>query len=104
MLTLYFLPGARSMALHEVGAVFDAVPVSFAEREHQGASFRAISPELLIDGRRLTEVFPAAQLLPDDIEADAQVVWWTPYRRFAHLQARRRPAGPRLGSRPLLDR
>jgi glutathione S-transferase len=65
MLSFYFSPGSSSMAphiaLHEVGAVFDAKPVSFATKEHQSPEFRAINPEgkvptLLIDGRRLTEV------------------------------------------------
>src|SRR6266849_4754224 len=85
MLTLYFSPGASSMAphiaLHEVGAPFEGKPV-----------FLAINPEgkvptMLIDGRVLTEVagilfylakrFPAAGLLPDgDIEAEGRVVSW----------------------------
>lgn len=107
MLTLYFSPGASSMAphiaLHEVGAAFDAVPVSFAKKEHESAAFRAINPEgkvpvLLIDGRRLTEVagilfylarrFP--ELLPDDIEAEAQVVSWMSFIASTIHPARRR--------------
>ncbi len=95
MLTLYFAPGASSMAphiaLHEVGAVFEARPLSFAKMEMKQPAYLAINPEgkvptLLIDGRPLTEVagilfylakrFPAAGLLPDDIEAQAQVVSW----------------------------
>src|SRR5436190_18151229 len=65
MLSFYFSPGSSSMAphiaLHEVGAIFDAKPVSFARKEHESPEFRAINPEgkvpaLLIDGRRLTEV------------------------------------------------
>jgi len=60
MMTLYFSPGSSSMAphiaLHEIGASFEAKPVSFAKKEHQGAQFRTVNPEgkvptLLIDGR-----------------------------------------------------
>ena len=95
MLTLYFSPGASSMAphiaLHEVGAAFEALPVSLAQRQQQSSAYLAINPEgkvptLLIDGRRLTEVagilfylarrFPAAGLLPDDLEGEAQAVSW----------------------------
>jgi glutathione S-transferase len=95
MLTFYFSPGSSSMAahiaLHEVGATFEPKPVSFAQKEHQTSAFRAINPAgkvpaLLIDGRLLTEVagilfylakrFPQASLLPEDIEAQAQVVSW----------------------------
>jgi glutathione S-transferase len=109
MLTLYFSPGSSSMAahiaLHEVGASFDAKPVSFARKEHQGPDFRAINPEgkvptLLIDGRRLTEVagilfylarrFPAAGLLPEgDVEAEAQVVSWMSFIASSIHPARR---------------
>jgi len=96
MLTLYFAPGASSMAphiaLHEIGEPFDGRPVSFAKGEQRSAAYLAVNPEgkvpvLLIEGRRLTEVaailfylakrFPAANLLPaGDIEAEAQVISW----------------------------
>jgi glutathione S-transferase len=95
MLTLYFAPGASSMAvhiaLHEIGVPFEARPISLGKREQRTADFLAINPEgkvptLLIDGRPLTEVagilfylakrFPAAGLLPDDIEGEAQAVSW----------------------------
>jgi glutathione S-transferase len=95
MLTLYFAPGASSMAphiaLHEVGAAFEARPVSLAKGEQRSAAYLAINPEgkvptLLIDGRALTEVagilfylarrFPAAGLLPDEVEGEAQAVSW----------------------------
>src|SRR5882672_12798493 len=109
MLTFYFSPGSSSMAvhiaLHEVGAKFEARPVSFARREHQAPDFLAVNPEgkvptLLIDGRRLTEVagilfylarrFPAAKLLPDgDIEAEAQVVSWMSFIAATIHPARR---------------
>ena len=96
MLTLYFRPGASSMAphiaLHEVGAPFEGRPISFDKKETRRPPSWRINPEgkvptLLIDGRVLTEVagilfylarrFPAAGLLPDgDVEAEAQVVSW----------------------------
>jgi glutathione S-transferase len=96
MLTLYFTPGASSMAphiaLHEVGAKFDAVPIALGKKEHRSAEFLAINPEgkvpaFLIDGRLMTEVagilyylarrHPEAKLLPtDDIEAEAQAISW----------------------------
>ncbi len=96
MLTLYFVPGSSSMAvhiaLHEIGAPFEARPLSFATNELRTEAFLAINPEgkvptLLIDGRRLTEVaailfylarqFPAASLLPEnDPEAEAQAISW----------------------------
>ena len=94
MLTLYFGPGASSMAphiaLHEIGAPFEGRPISLATgRRRTQPDFLAVNPEgkvptLLIDGRALTEVagilfylarrYPDAGLLPDgDIEAEAQV-------------------------------
>jgi glutathione S-transferase len=95
MLTLYFSPGASSMAphiaLHEIGVAFEARPISLAKREQRTPEYLAVNPEgkiptLLIDGRPLTEVagilfylakrFPAAGLLPDDIEGEAQAVSW----------------------------
>jgi glutathione S-transferase len=95
MLTLYFAPGASSMAvhiaLHEIGVPFEPRPISLGRREQRTADFLAHNPEgkvptLLIDGRPLTEVaaillylakrFPAAGLLPDDIEGEAQAVSW----------------------------
>jgi len=96
MLTLYFTPGASSMAPHialnEVGAPFESHPISLAKQEHRAPAYLAINPEgkvptLLIDGRRLTEVagilfylakrYPQANLLPTgDVEAEAQVVSW----------------------------
>jgi glutathione S-transferase len=96
MLTLYFAPGSSSMAvhiaLHEIGAPFEAKPMSFKKNDMRKADFLKINPAgkvptLLIDGRPLTEVagilfylarrFPEAALLPHgDIEAEAQVVSW----------------------------
>lgn len=95
MLTLYYAPGSSSMAphiaLHEIGASFEARAVSFARKETQSPAFLAINPRgkvpvLLIDGRPLTEVagilfylaraYPEAGLLPSGDEAEGQVVSW----------------------------
>jgi len=109
MLTLYFAPGASSMAphiaLHEIGAPFDARPVSFARNETRSAEFLAINPEgkvptLLVDGRPLTEVagilyylarsFPDAGLMPtSDPESEAQVVSWMSFIASTIHPARR---------------
>lgn len=99
MLTLFFAPGSSSMAphiaLHEIGAEFEAKPVSFARREQKEADYLAINaegriPTLLIDGRPMTEVagilfylgrrFAEAGLLPDDeVEGVARVISWMSY-------------------------
>jgi glutathione S-transferase len=95
MLTLYFAPGASSMAvhiaLHEIGAAFEGRPMSFKANDMQSPEFLKLNPAgqvptLLIDGRPLTEVagilfylarrFPEAELLPDDVEKQAHVVSW----------------------------
>ena len=108
MLTLYFSPGSSSMAvhiaLHEVGAPFEARPLSLAEKDTQKPGFLKINPNgkvptLLIDGRVLTEVagclfylartYPNANLLPvDDAEAEAQVVSWMSFIASAIHPAR----------------
>jgi glutathione S-transferase len=109
VLTLYFAPGASSMAphiaLHEIGAPFAAVAVSFRNNETRGADFLAVNPEgkvptLLIDGRALTEVagtlyylarrFPEARLMPrDDPEAEARVISWMSFVASTIHPARR---------------
>ncbi|WP_421991916.1 glutathione S-transferase family protein [Roseococcus sp.] len=107
-LTLYLSPGSSSMAahiaLHEAGAAFTTIPLSFDRKETQTPEFLAINPAgkvptLLIDGRPLTEVagilfylarrFPAAGLLPEDIEAQAQVVSWMSFCASTVHPARR---------------
>ncbi|MDD9965841.1 MAG: glutathione S-transferase family protein [Myxococcales bacterium] len=95
-LAFYFAPGSSSMAphiaLHEVGAAFEARPVSFASQEHRSEAFLALNPEgkvptLLVDGRPLTEVaailwylarrFPEADLLPSgDVESESRTISW----------------------------
>lgn len=109
MLTLYFAPGASSMAphiaLHEVGAPFKATPLSFGRKQTREAAFLAINPEgkvpvLLIDGRPLTEVagilfylarrYPDAALLPrENPEAEARVVSWMSFIASSIHPARR---------------
>jgi glutathione S-transferase len=110
MLTLYFAPGSSSMAphiaLHEIGAPFEAKPLSFRKQETRGAAFLAINPQgtvpvLLVDGRPMSEVaailfylakrFPEAGLLPEgDIEAQAQAVSWMSFIASALHPARQR--------------
>lgn len=128
-LVLYYAPGSSSMAphiaLHEVGAVFEARPLSFAGKATRSAEFLAINPEgkvptLLIDGRVLTEVagilfyiarrYPQAQLLPQgDSEAEAHAVSWMSFlastvhparsRGEEHAKEVWRMAEQRLGAR-----
>jgi glutathione S-transferase len=108
-LALYFAPGSSSMAvhiaLHEVGAPFEALPMSFHKQDMRSAAFRAKNPAgkvptLMIDGRPLTEVaaclfylakrFPEAKLLPTgDIEAEAQAVSWMSFIASTLHPARR---------------
>ena len=109
MLTLYFAPGASSMAahiaLHEVGAPYQPKPLSWHKKENRDPAFLAINPEgkvptLLIDGRVLTEVaailwylarrYPEAKLLPaSDPEAEAQVISWMSFIAATIHPARR---------------
>jgi glutathione S-transferase len=108
MLALYFAPGSSSMAAHivlrEVGAAFDARPLSFARKENRSAEYLALNPEgkvptLLVDGTPLTEVaailfyvarrFPEAGLLPDDAEGEAQAISWMSFAASTLHPARR---------------
>ena len=109
MLTLYFAPGASSMAphiaLHEIGVPFQAVALSFRKQENRTPAYLALNPEgkvptLLIDGRPLTEVagilfflarqYPEAGLLPaDDPEAEARAVSWMSFIASTIHPARR---------------
>src|ERR1700741_4029249 len=109
MLTLYFAPGSSSMAvhiaLHEVGAAFDAKPMSFKQNDMRKAEFLKFNPPgkvptLLIDGCPLTEFpgilfylarrFPDSGMLPHgDIEAEAQVVSWMSFIASTLHPARR---------------
>ena len=109
MLTLYFAPGASSMAPHialrELGAPFEPRALSFAKKETRDPAYLVLNPEgkvptLLVDGRPLTEVaailfylakrFPDALLLPAaDIEAEAQVISWMSFLASTVHPARR---------------
>ena len=109
MMTLYFAPGSSSMAahvaLHEVGAPFEAVPLSFKRNEMRSPDYLAVNPEgkvptLVIDGRPLTEVagilfylartFPEARLLPESAEDQAHVVSWMSFAAATLHPARTR--------------
>ena len=130
MLALYFAPGASSMAphiaLHEIGASFEARPISFSRKENRAPAYLAMNaegkvPTLLIAGRPLTEVagilfylarrFPEAGLVPTGgLEAEASVVSWMSFIAATVHPARRRGldhardiyalADQRLGARP----
>ena len=106
---LYHSPGSSSMAvhiaLHEIGAPFEAHVVSLARKENRTADYLALNsegkvPTLLIDGRALTEVaailfylarrFPHAGLWPEgDIEAEAQAISWMSFIAASIHPARR---------------
>ena len=107
-LKFYFAPGASSMAvhiaLHEIGAPFEAIPVSFFKKETRTPEFLALNPAgkvptLLVDGTPLTEVaaclfylarrFPEAGLLPADPMAQAQAVSWMSFIASTLHPARR---------------
>jgi glutathione S-transferase len=110
MLTLYFAPGSSSMAvhiaLHEIGARFEAKPMSFRKGDLRSPEFLNLNPEgkvptLLIDGHPLTEVaailfylarrFPGASLLPrEDLEKEAQAMSWMSFIASTLHPARRR--------------
>jgi glutathione S-transferase len=109
MLTLYFAPGASSMAvhiaLHEIGVVFEAKPMSFRQNDLRSPGYLALNPEgkvptLVVDGRPLTEVaailfylakrFPDTELLPrENIEAEAQALSWMSFIASTLHPARR---------------
>lgn len=130
MLTLYFAPGASSMAphiaLHEIAVPFETRPIFFTSKTNRSPDYLALNPEgkvptLLIDGRLLTEVaailyylarqYPEAGLLPaGDVEAEAQVISWMSFIAATIHPARRQGidhartvyalADRRLGDRP----
>ncbi len=85
MYTLYFSPGACSMASHvlleECGAVYETKPVALAKGEQRTEEYRKINPHgkvpaLAVDGKVITQnaailpyiagQFPDAGLLPAD--------------------------------------
>ncbi len=104
----FHAPGSSSMAvhiaLHEIGAPFDAQPMSFHRHDMRKADFLAINPAgkvptLMVDGKPLTEVagclfylakrFPEAKLLPHGIDAEAQAVSWMSFIASTLHPARR---------------
>jgi glutathione S-transferase len=108
MLTLYYAPGASSMAPHialfEVGVAFEGRPLSFSKGENKTPDYLALNPlgqvpTLVIDGRPLTEVagilfylakaYPEAALLPEGAEDQARVVSWMSYIAATVHPARR---------------
>jgi glutathione S-transferase len=109
MLRLYMSPGSSSMAphiaLHEIGAPFEARWISFGKREQRTPEYLALNPEgkvpaLIVGGRALTEVaavlyylarsFPAAGLWPaGDIEAEAETISWMSFIASTVHPARR---------------
>ncbi len=130
MLTLFFAPGASSMAphiaLHEVGATFEPRPISLSRKENRDPAYLSINPEgkvptLLIDNRPLTEVAgilfylartnPDARLWPfSGAETEAQAISWMSFIASTIHPARRRgmersieafrTAEHRMGDRP----
>jgi glutathione S-transferase len=123
MLTLYFSPGSSSMAphiaLHEIGATFEARKISLRSKEHRAPDYLALNPEgkvptLLVDGRPMTEVaaillylaksFPEAGLLPQgDLEAEAQAVSWMSFIAATIHPARRQGLDHARGIYALAD-
>jgi glutathione S-transferase len=109
IMTLYFAPGASSMAvhiaLHEIGCAFAAKPMSFRSGDLRAPDYLKLNPEgkvptLVVDGAPLTEVaailfylarrYPEAELLPrDDIEAEAQALSWMSFAAATLHPARR---------------
>ena len=97
-LTLYYSPGASSMATHialcEVGAPFELKLIELYRQENRKPEYLAVNPEgkvptLLVEGSEpLTEVaatlwylarqYPEASLLPQygDSEGEARVISW----------------------------
>ena len=93
MLTLYYAPGACSMASHigleETGAPYETRLVSFANSEQRSEAYLKINsrgrvPALSVDGAILVEntailtylakKFPTAKLLPADPLAEARCI------------------------------
>ncbi|MFQ5467113.1 MAG: glutathione S-transferase family protein, partial [Kiloniellaceae bacterium] len=118
MYTLYFSPGACSMASHilleECGAVYDTKLVALARGEQRTEAYRKINPHgkvpaLAVDGKVITEnvailpyiarQFPDANLLPGDPVASAhciEVTGWlssTTHVAFSLILHPERPAG-----------
>jgi glutathione S-transferase len=93
MLTLYYSPGACSMASHitleETGANYEAVPIMLAKNEHKAESYLKINPRgkvpaLKIDNDVITEntailtylakTFPEKSLMPRDLLGEVRSI------------------------------
>jgi glutathione S-transferase len=110
---------AVHIALHEIGAPFEARPLSF-KNDLRTPAFLALNPEgkvpvLVVDGRPLTEVaailfylakcFPEAELLPrDDPEAEAQALSWMSFIASTLHPARQRGLDYAKGVYGIADR
>ena len=92
-LTLYFSPGASSLASHigleESGAAYEAKPIVLAKREHKTEAYLQVNPRgkvpaLAVDGRVIIEntailayvarCFPGNRLLPADRVDEARCI------------------------------
>jgi glutathione S-transferase len=122
-LTLFFAPGASSMAPHialnEIGCPFEARPISFYADDNRKPEYLAINaegnvPTLLIDGRPLTEVaailyylartYPETGLWPaGDVEAEARVVSWMSFIASTVHPARKKGLEQALGVYVIAD-
>jgi glutathione S-transferase len=91
---LFYSPGACSIGIHvileETGAPYETQRVNFAVQEQYGPEYKAINPKSKVpalmrdDGSMVTEFpaiaswlarkYPAAHLLPDDLEAQTRVL------------------------------
>src|SRR5438045_6346469 len=110
MLTLYFSPGASSMATHialnEIGVPFELNDIPLHQHANREAGYLGVNPEgkvptLMIDGRALTEVaatlwylarrYPEAGLLPQygDSEGEARIISWMSFIASTIHPARR---------------
>lgn len=95
MLTLYYSPGACSLAPHialeEAGARYDAKAISLKKGQHKKPDYLAINPRgqvptLVVDGKPLTQnmailsyiaqSFPDAHLIPTEPFANATALSW----------------------------
>jgi glutathione S-transferase len=110
MLTLYYAPGACSMASHigleESGAPYETKPISFANTEQRSEAYLKVNPRgrvpsLSVDGSILVEntailtylakTFAASRLLPTDPMGEARCIatmaWFsnTVHPSFTHI-------------------
>jgi glutathione S-transferase len=110
MLTLYYWPGASSVAPHitleEIGAPYERKLINLAKGEHKSDAYLKINPRgkvpaLSVNGNVLTEniailtylakQFPDARLLPQDLSEEARCIstmaWFASavHPTFAHI-------------------